>query len=125
MAWVVDKAAALCDAGLAADAGCPRTAWQAIDSAAAPDQTAGTNAVHPRPPQEPPMPAVLIAVSPTPRALWAVTAGSPTPFGTAWLLMQSLAVTALAVRRGIGWRISRPLPHNSAARESAASNVAR
>jgi hypothetical protein len=58
-------------------------------------------------------------------ALWAFDLISPTPLGTAWLLAQAAGVTALAVWQGIGWRMSRPLSQNSAAREGAAFNAAR
>jgi hypothetical protein len=58
-------------------------------------------------------------------ALWAFDVISPTPFGTAWLLVQAAGVTALAVWQGIGWRMSPSLPHAGAARESSAFNVAR
>jgi hypothetical protein len=40
-------------------------------------------------------------------ALWAFDIVSPTTLGTAWLSMQAVAVTALAVWQGIGWRASR------------------
>jgi hypothetical protein len=58
-------------------------------------------------------------------ALWAFDVISPTPLGTAWLLVQAAGVTALAVWQGIGWRMSPPLPHANAARQSTAFNVAR
>jgi hypothetical protein len=57
--------------------------------------------------------------------LWAFDVVSPAPLGTAWLLVQAAGVTALAAWQGVGWRRSRPLPRNSAPRESAAFSVAR
>jgi hypothetical protein len=58
-------------------------------------------------------------------ALWAFDVVSLTPLGMVWLLAQAAVVTALAAWQAVGWRMSRPLPHDSAARESAAFNVAR
>jgi hypothetical protein len=58
-------------------------------------------------------------------ALWALDVVSPTPLGTAWLLMQAVVVTTLAVWQGIGWRVSQPLRHDGAERESGSLNVAR
>jgi hypothetical protein len=56
---------------------------------------------------------------------WALDVVSPAPLGTAWLLVQAAGVTALAAWQGVGWRMSRPLPRNSAACESATFSVAR
>jgi hypothetical protein len=51
--------------------------------------------------------------------LWAFDVVSPTPLGTVWLLLQAIAVTALAVWQGIGWRLSRRVPTGSAALQGA------
>jgi hypothetical protein len=52
-------------------------------------------------------------------ALSAFDVVSQTPLGTAWLIVQGLAVTALAAWQGIGWRTSRRVASNDAALQGA------
>jgi hypothetical protein len=53
-------------------------------------------------------------------AIWAVGEVLPTTLGVAYLLLQALAVFALAVWQFVGWRASRPVDLHPAALSSPA-----